>query len=314
MHQLNPEQTRAAEFRYGVASVLAVPGSGKTYTMVQRIGWMVRQGIAPESILGLTFTRNAADAMREKLRPILGKKSKRVHLATIHSFCYRLLREEGRQFELLQGKDQLIFLKKVMKKCKVKNLPTGMILREISLAKSNLIDVEEFQLLYQGDPTMQKIAQVCSAYEEEKEKSLYLDFDDLLIQTLDLLKNNQATRGRYQGMYRHILVDEFQDTNIAQISILKILIGKIKKESSFWICGDDWQSIYSFTGASVGNILNFQEQFPGANQYILNTNFRSTPQILEVCQNLISHNAKRVDKNLTTNNPNGNPVVVLCCG
>lgn len=312
MHQLNPEQLEAARFQYGIASVLAVPGSGKTFTMTQRIAFMVNQGVSPESILGLTFTRNAADAMRRKLKSILGKQAKRVHLATIHSFCYGLLAEEGKQFKLLQGKEQMIFVKKVMKMCEVKNLPAGMILKEISLAKSNLIDLEESRILYQGDKTMQKIVQVRQAYELEKEKNMYLDFDDLLIEALGLLKSDPDVREKYQNMYNHILVDEFQDTNIAQISILKILIEKIKNnEASFWVCGDDWQSIYSFTGASVGNILNFQDQFPEACQYILNTNYRSTPQILQVCQNLISHNLRKVDKRLTTNNPDGHEVMVI---
>jgi DNA helicase II / ATP-dependent DNA helicase PcrA len=312
MHQLNPEQREAARFQYGIASVLAVPGSGKTFTMTQRIALMVGQGVAPESILGLTFTRNAADAMRQKLRAILGTQAKRVHLATIHSFCYGLLNEEGQKFTLLQGKDQLIFLKKIMKKCEVKALPTGMILREISLAKSNLIDLEEAKTLYQGDKVMQKIVQVREAYEAEKTKSNYLDFDDLLVKALRLLQSDTDVREKYQSMYNHILVDEFQDTNIAQISILKILIEKIKSnQASFWVCGDDWQSIYSFTGASVGNILNFRDQFPEASQYILNTNYRSTPQILEVCQNLISHNQHKVEKHLTTNNPDGHDVIVI---
>lgn len=311
MHELNAEQLRAAQFQTGIASVLAVPGSGKTFTMTQRIGLLVNNGIAPESILGLTFTRNAADAMKDKLRPILGKQAKRVHLSTIHSFCYGLLREEGRQFELLHGKDQLIFLKKIMKITKIRNLPSGMVLREISLAKSNQIDVDEFKILYQGDKTMQMISKVWEAYENEKSKSLYMDFDDLLIHTLELLQNDKSVRDKYQNKYSHILVDEFQDTNISQISILKILIGKIKNDTSFWVCGDDWQSIYSFTGAAIGNILNFKDQFPNANQYILNTNYRSTPEILTVCQNLINHNTRRVDKTLTTNNKSGNDVIVL---
>lgn len=312
MEQLNKEQKKAAQFQYGIANVLAVPGSGKTFTMTQRVGILVNQGVAPESILGLTFTRNAADAMRQKLRPILGQKAKRVHLATMHSFCYGLLREEGKQFELLQGKDQLLFLKKCMKKCKIKNLPTGMIMREISLSKANLIDTQEFSTLYQGDATMQKIAQVRRVYEEEKQMSLYLDFDDLLIHALSMLNENQDVRDKYQNLYSHILVDEFQDTNIAQMSILKLLIEKVKNnQASFWACGDDWQSIYSFTGASVGNILNFRDQFPEARQYILNTNYRSTPQILRVCQNLINYNQRRVDKELTTRNPNGNDVTFI---
>jgi DNA helicase II / ATP-dependent DNA helicase PcrA len=128
--------------------VVAVPGAGKTLTMTRRIGNLVmKHGIAPESILGLTFTRNAADSMREKLAPVLNELSSRVHLATIHSFCHFLLRSEGRMFNILSGKDQIIFLRDLMKRLRVKELTTGMVLREIYLAKNNLIAVDEFRAL-----------------------------------------------------------------------------------------------------------------------------------------------------------------------
>ena len=312
--ELNTQQDRAARIKSGIASVIAVPGSGKTLTMTHRIYNLVEQGASPESILGLTFTRNAAEAMRKKLRPLLGQKARRVHLSTIHSFCYKLLREEGKQFELLQGQEQVRLLKRVMQKKKVKNLPSGMILREISLAKSNLISPEEMRAIYQGDGTMQQIALVAEAYEEEKQSKLLLDFDDLLLQTHALFQNDHGIRQKYQKMYTHILVDEFQDTNPAQMAILKFLIQQVKKKyASFWVCGDDWQSIYSFTGASVGNIISFQDQFPEASQYILNVNYRSTPQILSACQNLIRHNAQKVDKNLQAHKADGEDITVLEC-
>ena len=149
--KLNKEQQAAADFLNGICVVVAVPGSGKTLTMTHRIGNLVnKHGIAPESILGLTFTRNAADAMREKLAPVLNDLACRVHLATIHSFCHFLLRSEGRMFNILSGKEQVIFLRDVMKRLRVKELTTGMVLREISLAKNNLIDVAEFRELYGG--------------------------------------------------------------------------------------------------------------------------------------------------------------------
>jgi DNA helicase-2/ATP-dependent DNA helicase PcrA len=310
--KLNPEQQAAADFLDGVCVVVAVPGAGKTLTMTHRIGNLVnKHGIAPESILGLTFTRNAADSMREKLAPVLNDLACRVHLATIHSFCHFLLRSEGRMFNILAGKDQLIFLRDVMKRLRVKELTTGMVLREICLAKNNLIDVEEFRALYDGDKTMQKVANIYEAYDLEKQKRLFLDFDDLLLETYHLLNENELVREKYRGTFRHLLVDEYQDTNPVQMEILKIMVNGNEEGASFWACGDDWQSVYGFIGASVSNILNFKDIFPGAEQLILNLNYRSTPQILRACQNLIQHNQKRIDKELRTENGDGDDVIVL---
>ena len=312
MTQLNAEQKAAAEFVNGIASVVAVPGSGKTLTMTHRIGNLVKQGVSPENILGLTFTRNAAQAMRDKLETVLEDTASRVHLSTIHSFCMRLLRNEGRSFQILQGKEQIIFIRKIMRKKKINNLPVGMILREISLAKSNLIQADEFHTLYEGDSTMLMVAEVFREYEQEKKKRLLMDFDDLLVETYRLLKKKDQVREKYKETWKHILVDEFQDTNPAQMEILQLLAGNSNgNQSSLWICGDDWQSIYAFTGASVGNILNFKNLFPDSSQFILKLNYRSTPQILKGCMNLIKHNVKKIEKTLETGNPQGEEPVVF---
>jgi DNA helicase-2/ATP-dependent DNA helicase PcrA len=310
--KLNPEQQKAADFLDGVCVVIAVPGSGKTLTMTHRIGNLIKKhGVAPEHILGLTFTKNAAFAMREKLEPVLHDLSTRVHLATIHSFCHFLLRTEGRVFDILSGKEQVIFLRDVMKRLRVKELPTGMVLREISLAKNNLIDVEEFRALYEGDKTMLKVADIYEAYDLDKGKRLLMDFDDLLVEAHHLLAKNEAVREKYRSIFRHLLVDEFQDTNPAQMAILQMLVNDDQEGSSFYIVGDPNQAIYAFTGASVANILNFREMFPGAEQLILNLNYRSTPEILCACQNLIRHNQKRIDSDLRTDNANGGDIIVL---
>jgi DNA helicase-2/ATP-dependent DNA helicase PcrA len=310
--KLNPEQKAAAEFLNGIALICAVPGSGKTLTMTHRIGNLVkRHGIAPENILGLTFTRNAADAMRKKLTPVLNDMAGRVHLSTIHSFCHFLLRSEGRPFQVLSGKEQIIFMRDVMKKVKVKDLSTGMVLREISLAKNNLISVDEFRSLYESDKTMQKVADIYETYDRDKQKKMFLDFDDLLVESYRLLRENDEVREKYKGTFRHLMVDEWQDTNPLQLELLKILVNESEPGASFWVCGDDWQSIYAFTGASVSNILNFQDMFPAAEQMILNLNYRSTPQILRACQNLIQHNQRKIDKELRTDNDSGEDVIVL---
>jgi DNA helicase-2/ATP-dependent DNA helicase PcrA len=310
--ELNKEQQAAADFLNGICVVVAVPGSGKTLTMTHRIGNLVKKhGIAPENILGLTFTRNAADAMREKLVPVLDEMASRVQLSTIHSFCHYLLRNEEVAFNVLSGKDQIIFLRNVMKQLRVKDLSIGMVLREISLAKNNLIDVEEFRALYEGDKSMIKVADIYEAYDREKSKKFLLDFDDLLVKSYRLLNENDDVREKYRGTFRHLLVDEYQDTNPLQNEIFKILVDNTGNESSFFVVGDDYQSIYGFTGASVSNIINFKEMFPDSEQLILNLNYRSTPQILKACQNLIQHNLKKIDKELRTDNPDGDDVIVL---
>jgi len=280
--------------------------------MMERIGKLVNEhGVAPENILGLTFTRNAAEEMRQRLIPVLGNQASRVTLSTIHSFCHYLLRNEGRIFEILSGRDQLVFIRGIMKDLKVKNLSIGMVMQEISLAKNNLISVEEFKTLYDGDKTMLKVADVYERYDLEKEKKYLYDFDDLLIRAYRLLHENPSIREKYTERYLHLLIDEYQDTNPLQLEILKTLIEGSNNGSSFWVCGDDWQSIYGFISASVRNIINFEQVFPGSRIFILNRNYRSTPQILKVCQNLIDHNERKIQKTLMTKNPDGEEVIVL---
>jgi DNA helicase-2/ATP-dependent DNA helicase PcrA len=281
--------------------------------MMQRIGLLVtQQHVPPESILGLTFTRNAAEEMRQRLVPVLKEQASRVTLSTIHSFAHYLLRNEGKLFEIISGKDQLSFIKNLMKHKKLKDLSVGSVLREIGLAKNNLIGVEEFRCLYESDRNMLKVADIYEAYDREKAKKYLLDFDDLLLETYLMLSTNNNIRDKYADRYQHLLVDEFQDTNPVQLEIIKCLIDeKDNSEKSFWCAGDDWQSIFSFAGASVGNILNFQSTFRKSKIFILNVNYRSTPEILSACQNLIQHNVRKIEKTLKTNNAGGDEVVVL---
>lgn len=310
--ELNKEQRAAAEFLDGIAAVIAVPGSGKTRTMMERIGILVKKhGIPPENILGLTFTRNAAEEMRSRLVPVLGELASRVTLSTIHSFCYFLLKSEGRVFEILSGKEQIIFVRDILKKLKMKDLSVGMVLSEISLAKNNLISLDEFRDLYAGDKTMLKVANVYEAYDREKGKKMLMDFDDLLVEVHKLLAERTEVREKWRDIFKHLLVDEFQDTNPAQMEILKLLISGSNNGASFFAVGDDWQSIYGFTGASVGNILNFRDTFPAGEQFILSLNYRSSRKILQACQNLIRHNERKIEKELVTDNEEGEDVIIL---
>ncbi len=311
-NRLTPEQMQAAQFKNGICAVIAVPGSGKTRTMMERIKVLVQDyNIPPENILGLTFTRNAADEMKQRLVYVLGDKSERVHLSTIHSFCYYLLKREGVVFEILSGKNQLIFLKQVMTALEIENLPVGSVLREISLAKNNVIPPDEFKILFEGDKTMALIGDIYAAYDTRKAKKMLFDFDDLLIQAYLLLKDDSDVRKKYQESFNNILVDEYQDTNPCQLELLRQLITANNNGSSFWIAGDDHQSIYGFAGASVGNILNFKDMFPGSDQFILDMNFRSSKKIVQACANLASHCQRQIHKDFKTNNSDGEDVIVL---
>jgi len=312
MNVLTPEQLKAAESKNSIVAVIAVPGSGKTKTMMERIGILVNEhGISPENILGLTFTKNAANEMKSRLFEVLGDRSERVHLSTIHSFCYYLLKREGFVFEIVSGKEQLILMKEVMKQLKIKDITIGTVLREISLAKNNLIFVDEFRELFAGDKTMIKIADIYERYDDLKFKKMLLDFDDLLIQSYVLLRDHEKIRGKYLETFRSVLIDEFQDTNPCQLSLLKLLISENQDTSSFWVCGDDHQSIYGFAGASVGNILNFKTMFPLSEQFILELNFRSTGKIVQACSNLAMHFKRQISKDFKTNNIEGEEVIVL---
>ena len=217
MIELNVKQKQAASFMFGTASVIAIPGSGKTLTMAARIGNLVQSGIAPDKILGLAFTRNAAWAMRNKLRPVLYDQAASVTLSTIHAFCHRLLQETGRRFEMLYGRRQVYLIRKVIKKLRLNDFTAGFMLREIGIAKCRLMDAQRFYDLRKDNETKASVARVYLAYEEEKKKRLLLDFHDLLLETHSLLSQNADMRNSYRRAFPHILVDEYQDTNPAQV-------------------------------------------------------------------------------------------------
>jgi len=310
MHELNEKQREAADFMFGTASVIAIPGSGKTLTMAARIGNLVKSGIPPDKILGLSFTRNAAWAMRDKLQPVLYDQAASVTLSTIHAFCHRLLQETGCRFKMLYGKRQIYLVRKVIKRLRLNDLTAGFMLREIGTAKCRLICAQSFDDFHRDNETMAPVAKVYLAYEEEKRKRLLLDFHDLLLETHTLLSQNADMRNSYRQAFPHILVDEYQDTNPAQVEILNLLTNE-SEQSSFWVCGDDWQSIFSFTGAQVENILQFADRHPASTRFILDINYRSSPQILSACQYLIDRNERKIEKQLNTINPDGENVIVL---
>jgi len=315
---LNPAQKVAAEFLNGTACIIAVPGSGKTHTMTARVVNLVEKGVRPENILGLTFTKKASYSMKTRVKRALKNTGDLILLTTIHSFAFQLLKSEEKKFELIMGKDELKFLRKIIKQLKINNVSVGNAIKEISFLKNTLVTPQILIEENEGNDFKKNLALIYETYDHEKRLVNRLDFNDLLVEAAKLLED-VSIRKNYQERYRHILVDEFQDTTPLQMKLIKFLAQKTeednkeeeKKNRSLWVCGDDWQSIYSFTGATVDNILNFHIDFPERELFFLNLNYRSTPQVLQVCQNLIGHNLKKIDKKLDTLNKEGEWVDII---
>lgn len=308
MSELNLQQQDIVKFLNGIAIVVAIPGSGKTRTLTERIIGLVEGGVAPDNILGVTFTKNAANTMKHRLQAALGLKTSRLSLSTLHSFCYQVLRAEGALFELLEEPRRLSLLRKTIGK-QIGTKPTlELVLSEIRYAKNHLMLPGQYRETVKDDLVLSKVAKIYTEYESTKDQQYWLDFDDLLLDTYLLLATDQEVRRKYCQKYQHILVDEYQDTNPAQLELIKILVND-RANRSFFVVGDDAQSIYSFTGASVQNIIGFREVFPTAHTFTMDLNYRSTPQILKACGNLISHNRQRIEKDFRSARPDGDEII-----
>lgn len=315
---LNEAQATAVVAEDGPVLILAGAGSGKTKTLTHRIAHLVgEKGIWPNQILAVTFTNKAAKEMRERLAHLLGEPNTRGFMpwmGTFHGICVRLLRQDGgligiqANFVIYDEDDRQGLIKQAMKDqgvtdAKIKpRVVSGM----ISTAKNEMVGPEEFEQTA-NYPFQQSVAKIYKAYERLRKEAGALDFDDLLLETVRLFKENDEARRKWQRQFVHIMIDEYQDTNAAQYSIVKSLVGP---ERNICVVGDDWQSIYSWRGADFTNILNFERDFPGALVIKLEQNYRSTGAILEAAHNVISKNVQRTDKKLWTDMGPGSPVQV----
>ena len=323
---LNPAQKEAVETLDGPVLILAGAGSGKTKTLTHRIANLIAHGVRPQNILAVTFANKAAREMRERLWRLIADDKNRAsegapprsfmpYMGTFHGIAVKILRIEAevlgldKNFVIYDTDDQISLIKRIMKNLKLsdnKNLKPKSIQAIISSEKNQGNGPEEYaaEALY---PNQQAIAKVFKKYEEEKEKAQALDFDDLLLKELELLKNYPEVRHKWQKKFEHILIDEYQDTNAVQYNIVKLLVGP---EKNICVVGDDWQSIYSWRGADFTNILNFEKDFPGAKVIKLEQNYRSTGNILEASQKIINYNKTRTDKTLFTEAEKGAPVEI----
>lgn len=321
---LNPAQKEAVETLEGPLLILAGAGSGKTKTLTHRIANLIAHGVMPSNILAVTFTNKAANEMRVRLWGILEPdadgeidppRSFMSYMGTFHGIAVRILRIEAdaagldRNFVIYDADDQVSLIKRILKDLKLtdnKNLKPKSIQAIISSEKNQGNGPDEYAAgaLY---PNQHNIAKVFRRYEEEKTKAGALDFDDLLLRELELLQKNPSVRKKWQEKFKHILIDEYQDTNVVQYNIVKLLVNEQK---NICVVGDDWQSIYSWRGADFTNILNFERDYPGAKVIKLEQNYRSTGCILAASQKIINKNKTRTDKNLFTEIGNGEPVEI----
>ena len=322
LKDLNPAQADAAATLEGPILILAGAGSGKTKTLTHRIANLIASDVPPQDILAVTFTNKAANEMRTRLWKILNPKysgnnfvaprSFMPFMGTFHSICVKILRLEAAaahldpNFVIYDTEDQLTLIRRIEKDLNInpKNAKPKMVQSIISKCKNDgTTPIEYGENCY--FPNQHQTAKIFALYEKEKQKMHALDFDDLLLRTMELFEDNRAVREKWRQKFQHILIDEYQDTNRVQYRLIKTLVNK---KRNICVVGDDWQAIYSWRGADFTNILNFEKDFPGAKVVKLEQNYRSTGNILKMSQKIITKNRVRTDKELFTTAGDGEPV------
>jgi DNA helicase-2/ATP-dependent DNA helicase PcrA len=319
LKDLNPAQADAVKTTSGPLLILAGAGSGKTKTLTHRIAYLIaNESVWPNEILAVTFTNKAAREMRERLGALLGQdggaRNFMPWMGTFHGICVRLLRMDGNKvgispnYVIYDEDDRQGLIKQAMKQLSIgdKQIKPRAVSSVISNAKNELVSPAEFEASA-NYPFQKEVAKIYSLYEKMRKEAGALDFDDLLIETVRLFKEHPDTRKKWRAQFKHILIDEYQDTNAAQYAIVKSLVGD---DRNICVVGDDWQSIYSWRGADFTNILNFERDFPGAKIVKLEQNYRSTGAILEAANSVITKNTQRTEKKLWTAEPAGAPVQV----
>ena len=308
---LNEQQKLGVMTTEGPVLILAGAGSGKTRVLTHRTAYLIEEcGVNPYNIMAITFTNKAAGEMRERIDQMVGYGSESIWVCTFHSTCVRILRRYidrlgfGTNFTIYDSDDQKTLMKDICKRLEIdtKMYKEKMFLSAISSAKDELIDPIEFETRAAGDYVKRKQAQVYREYQQALKQNNALDFDDLIMKTVELFKLDKEVLASYQDRFRYIMVDEYQDTNTVQFKLVSLLAAKYR---NICVVGDDDQSIYRFRGANIRNILSFEETFPGAKVIKLEQNYRSTKMILDSANEVIRNNTGRKDKTLWTENEVG---------
>ncbi len=311
---LNPQQKEAVCQTEGPLLILAGAGSGKTRVLTHRIAYLIEEkGVNPWNIMAITFTNKAAQEMKERVDQIVGFGSESVWVTTFHSTCVRILRRYidrigfDNRFTIYDADDQKSLMKDICKRLQIdtKLYKERALLAQISHAKDQLVSPEEFELNSQGDYSKMRVAEVYKEYQTQLRRNNALDFDDLIMKTVELFQSCPEVLESYQERFRYIMVDEYQDTNLAQFQFVSLLASKYQ---NLCVVGDDDQSIYKFRGANIENILGFERVFSNTKVIRLEQNYRSTKNILQAANEVIQNNAQRKPKTLWTDNEEGNKV------
>jgi len=317
---LNKEQKEAVLHVDGPLLILAGAGSGKTRVLTHRIAYLINEkNVHPANILAITFTNKAAREMKERVEKLIGDMAESMWVSTFHSTCVRILRRDiekigyERSFVIYDSADQQTVIKDCLKELNLneKNFPPRQVLEMIGKAKDELIEPQIFEKMHAADYRMSKVASVYKLYQRKLKQNNALDFDDIIMMTIKLFLDNPPVLDYYQRKFRYILVDEYQDTNTAQYSLISLLA---QGHKNLCVVGDDDQSIYSFRGANIRNILDFEKEFKGCKVIKLEQNYRSTRTILEAANNVIKNNLGRKRKSLWTDNPEGEKILYRQCG
>ena len=316
LDKLNERQKEAVLATEGPVLVLAGAGSGKTTVLVNRIAYMISEKhIRPWNILAITFTNKAAREMKDRIERLLGDTAKDMWIGTFHSVCVRILRScidllgYSRDFVIYDTADTKTVMKECLRELDIdeKSFPVRNVLSIISNAKNDLMDAATFENVYKSDYRMSIIAKIYYRYQTKLRKNNAVDFDDIILNTVKILSENPDVLSKYQDKFQYILVDEYQDTNNSQYLLINLLA---QANRNLCVVGDDDQSIYKFRGANIGNILNFEDDYSDVQKITLDQNYRSTQNILDAANSVISNNKGRMGKSLWTTNGDGNKVFV----
>ena len=317
LQDLNSVQQEAVKAANGPVMIVAGAGSGKTRVLTYRIAYLIACGVPPGQILALTFTNKAANEMKGRIAKLVGEKTSQLWMGTFHSMFARVLRKESekigftRSFTIYDSDDSHSLVKRCLEDLSIsaQQFNPSAVRARISSAKNHMLTPKQFDSMAR-DLFDEKVAKVYHLYQQRLLNSNAMDFDDLLMKPIELFERHLSTLERYQERFKFILVDEFQDTNRAQYQVTKLLGGKNK---NVCVVGDDAQSIYSFRGADIRNILDFEKDYPDCQTFRLEQNYRSTKRILAAADRLIRNNAEQIHKKLWTNNTDGDPIVLFEC-
>lgn len=315
---LNPEQLAAVEYLGGPQMIVAGAGSGKTKVLTYKIAYLLKKNFPPEGILALTFTNKAANEMKERIRQLIGKKADDLWMGTFHSIFAKILRVEAKHidyksnFSIYDTIDSLSLVSNIITDLNIDadKFTPNSIRHRISFLKNHMITPKEFKSNHINSFFDEKVAEIFTEYQKRLVEFNAMDFDDLLLKPIELFTNKKNILQKYKSRFEYILVDEFQDTNKAQYELLKLLVSK---NGNLTVVGDDAQSIYSWRGANLSNMLDFGKDFPKYKLFKLEQNYRSTKIILKAADSVIKNNKDQVIKTLWTENEEGEPLVLLKC-